>query len=211
MKVDAPSSTNLTVTELLHQQLINNVITHPKSSEYFVFKLDRLTEKEWRYVNHKLFLSRCFSENAITNGLRLELEATIVNYNETFLNDWYERLKQHSVEFIKDIITFWEKAVTELKAEIENTEKKLKNLENSTLQEVQNTINFNQNIRDRSLKQNRLKKFNHLIYGPRKTQQYSWIDKEPTRENETTEKIQTSYTTTVRKVNSKTILFPKRG
>ena len=90
---------------------------------------------------------------------------------------------------MKDIITFCGKTITELKAEIKNIEKNLKTiLENNTFQKVQNTIDSNQNIRDRFLKQRKLKKFNHLKYGPRQTQQYSSRDKESTREDQTTEK-----------------------
>ena len=89
---------------------------------------------------------------------------------------------------MKVIITFCDKTITKLKAEIENAEKNLKTiLENSTFQEVQNTINPNQNIRNRSLKQHKLKTFNHLKYGLRQTQQYPSRDKEFTQEDETTE------------------------
>ena len=89
---------------------------------------------------------------------------------------------------MKVIITFCDKTITKLKAEIENAEKNLKTiLENSTFQEVQNTINPNQNIRNRSLKQRKLKTFSHLKYGLRQTQQYPSRDKEFTQEDETTE------------------------
>ena len=74
---DAPSSSSFEITEPLHQQPTNNAITHPKKAEYLAFKLDRSREKEGRYVSHKLFLSRCISENVIPNGLRLEPEPTI--------------------------------------------------------------------------------------------------------------------------------------
>ena len=99
-----------------------------------------------------------------------------------------EKLQQPSLGFMKVIITFCDKTITKLKAEIENAEKNLKTiLENSTFQEVQNTINPNQNIGNRSLKQRKLKKFNNLKYGLRQTQQYPSRDKESTREDETTE------------------------
>ena len=76
---------------------------------------------------------------------------------------------------------------------------------------MQNTKNSNQNIRDHSLKQRKLKKLNHLKYGPRQTQQYSPRDEESTREDQTTEKIQISYAAAVRKGNSKTNLFRKKS
>ena len=83
-----------------------------------------MREKEGGYVNHKLFLACCISENIIPNGLRLELEPTIGNHDETFLSNWYEKLQQHSQGFMKDIITFCHKIITKLKVGIEKTEKK---------------------------------------------------------------------------------------
>ena len=129
IKVDAPSSSNFEVTEPLHQQPTNNAVIHPKKAEYLkaAFKFCRLREKEGGYVYHRLFLSCCISENIIPNGLRLELEPTIGNHDETFLNNWYEKLQQHSQGFMKDIITFCYKRITKLKVGIENTEKKTEN------------------------------------------------------------------------------------
>ena len=104
-----------------------------------------MTGNEGRHVSHRLFLTRCIPENVIPNGLRLKLERTVGNHNETFLNNWCEKLQQHSLGFMKDIITFCDKTITELKAEIENIEKNLKTiLESNTFQEAQNTRNFNQ-------------------------------------------------------------------
>ena len=76
---------------------------------------------------------------------------------------------------MKDIITFCTKTINELKTEeMENIEQNLKTiLENNTFQKVQNTMNFNQNIKDRSFTQPKLKKFNQLKYGPMQTQQCS--------------------------------------
>ena len=76
-----------------------------------------------------------------------------------------------------------------MKFEIENIEQNLKTIpEKNKFQEVQNTTNSNQNIRDRSSKQRKLKKFNHVKYRPRQTQQYSTRDEEYIREDQTTEK-----------------------
>ena len=120
IKVDDRSCSNFGVIQPLHQLPPNNAITHSKNAEYLAFQLDRLRDKEGRYVNHKLFLSRCISENAILNGLRVELEPTIENHDETFLNNWYEKMQQHSLRFMKGIIIFCDKTITELKAEIKN-------------------------------------------------------------------------------------------
>ena len=73
IKINAPSSSIFQVTEPLHGQPTNNANTHPKKAEYLTFKFDRSREKEGRYITHKLFLSRCTSENVIPKGLTLEL------------------------------------------------------------------------------------------------------------------------------------------
>ena len=51
--------------------------------------LTDLEEKEGRYVSQKLFLTFCISENVILNDLRLELEPTVGNQDETFFNNWF--------------------------------------------------------------------------------------------------------------------------
>ena len=112
----------------------------------------------------------------------------------------------------KDILTFCDKTITKLKPKIEKIDQNLKNiLKSNKYQEVQNTTNSSLNIRDRSLKQCKLKKLNHLKYGPRQTQQYSPRDEESTREDQTTEKRRISYAAAARKGNSKTNLFRKKS
>ena len=76
---------------------------------------------------------------------------------------------------------------------------------------MQNTINSNQNIRDCSLKQHKLKKFSHLEHGMRQTQQYSSRYKDSIGKDQTIEKRQVSSATAVRKGNSKTNFFQKKS
>ena len=95
------------------------------------------------------------------NGLKLELEPTICNHDDDFLNNWYKNLQQYSLDFVKDVATFCDTTITCLASEIQNTENELQHiLEKDIYQDIQNTTKTNQTTRDRSLKQRKLKKFN---------------------------------------------------
>ena len=103
-----------------------------------------MTEIEGRYTDHKLFLSTYISENITPNGLKRKLEPTIENHNTNFLSNLYDKLQQYLLVFMKEIVTFCNKTITNVKAETENTEKNLKiNIKYKTFSEVQNPINFN--------------------------------------------------------------------
>ena len=58
---------------------------HGLNAELNFLPIPPIPRKE-RYVNHILFLSCCISENVIPNSLKLELELTIGNHDETFQN-----------------------------------------------------------------------------------------------------------------------------
>lgn len=147
-----------------------------------------MREKEGRYVSHKSFLPRCVSENVIPNGFRLELEPTIGIQNVTFLNNWYEKPQQYSLEFMKDIITFCDKTIAESKAEIKNRKKNLKTiLENNTFHKVQKSLLF-QSKHQRSLLKITQAKRVKSKYEPRPTQQYSSGDKATCKDQTTEEK-----------------------
>lgn len=79
------------------------------------------------------------------NGLELELKPTTVNHDEDFLNNWYKKLQQYSLAFVKDVATFCNTTITNLTIEIQKTENELQQiLEKDAYQDVQNTTNTNQ-------------------------------------------------------------------
>ena len=132
------------------------------------FKLDRLRDKADRHESHKSLLEKCITDNAIPKGLKLELEPTIANHDEEFLSCWYNKLQSFSKEFMKDIISFCIKTSSALTDDINKTENELTNLlEKKTYEEVKQTIDKNQNICDRSLRQRKQKKFNQLKFKPK--------------------------------------------
>ena len=62
------------------------------SSKFYIYiYIYRLKEKHARYESHKEFLTRCISEKLVPNGLKLELERTIGNHDQEFLDNSNER------------------------------------------------------------------------------------------------------------------------
>ena len=55
-----------------------------------VFRLDRINNKKIRFLSHKEFLEKCFRDKLTPNGLKINLDPTIWNKNEEFVNQWYK-------------------------------------------------------------------------------------------------------------------------
>ena len=81
--INSPSKNGIN-NQSQEQQLIISGI-YNKKAEYLPFKLDSLRDKAGRYESNKLFLEKCITKNVIPNGLKLELEPTIGNYDEEFI------------------------------------------------------------------------------------------------------------------------------
>ena len=80
---------------------------------------------------------------------------------------------------MKDIISFCIKTSFALTNDINKTENELTILlEKKTYDEVKQTIDKIQNICDRSLRQSKQKKFHHLKFKPKQTQQFKATKKE---------------------------------
>ena len=169
-----------------------------------------MRDKAGRYESHKLFLEKCITKNVIPNGLKLELEPTIGNHDEEFLSCWYNKLQSFSKEFMKDIMSFSIKTSSELTDHINKTENELTTLlEKKTYEEVKQTIDKNQNNRNRSLRQHKQKKFNQLKFKPKQPRQFKATEKEnaPTESIDSKTQRERSYAAAVKKGNSKTNLY----
>ena len=55
-------------------------------------RLNRLTDKNARYQSHREILSERIESKLIPKGLKLDLEPTIDNHNQEFLDTWYSNL-----------------------------------------------------------------------------------------------------------------------
>ena len=91
--------------------------------------------------------------------LRLEPKPSIGNPNHKFLGKWYTKLNDFSTYLIKNIVKFCDNTIEETSALINSTETPLiRNIREVVLQNLKST--------KRTLKQQKLKKFNYLKYKP---------------------------------------------
>ena len=63
-----------------------------KNKEQIVLKLNQLKDRAVRYKLHKDFLIQCIAEELVPKGPKLELEPTIDNYDQEFVDMWYSKL-----------------------------------------------------------------------------------------------------------------------
>ena len=92
--------------------------TGSNHGRYLVSELDRLHDKKDRYSSHQQFLQKCLDNDIIPNGLRLDLEPTIGNHDEEFLQNWYSKLEEYSKNFMRDVLAFCNKTNEETDANI---------------------------------------------------------------------------------------------
>ena len=138
------------------------------NKEQVAVKLNRLKDKSARYESHKEFLSNCIQSKLIPKGLKLELEPTIGNYDQEFLDNWYAKLKDFSLILMKDIVQFCSLTVQKTNEDIKSTEETLrKSMENEEFNKVKATIKENEEATKRLLQQRKFKKFNHLKHNPK--------------------------------------------
>ena len=114
---------------------------------------------------HKDFFSRCIAEGLVPKGLKLELEPTIGNYDQEFVDTWYSKLKRFSQTLMKDIVAHCDKTIVKTEDNIKDTEAHLKNItEREECQSIEKTIKNNEENTKRLLQQRKFKKFNYLNF-----------------------------------------------
>ena len=74
--------------------------------EELAVKLNRLKDKNTRYESYKEILLQCILAGLIPKGLKHELELTIENQNQEFLDNCYTKLKYFLVILMKEIIKY---------------------------------------------------------------------------------------------------------
>ena len=77
-----------------------------RQKEQQAMNLNRLKDKNAWYQSHREFLLQCIESKLIPKGLKLELEPTIGNHNQEFLDTWYSYLQEFSLTLMKGIISF---------------------------------------------------------------------------------------------------------
>ena len=118
---------------------------------------------------HDINLRENFYRNALNESklipkcLKPELEPTIGNHNQEFLDRWQSNLEKFSLTLIEGIVKFCDKTMSETAAHITSTEKALKqSMEKEEFQKIKETISRNEEATKRILKQKKIKKFNYL-------------------------------------------------
>ena len=184
---DENLDTSSTETVIANYQANNNITdnvgvrtgpgTGSNHGRYLVSKLDRLHDKKERYTSHQQFLQKCLDNNIIPNGLRLDLEPTIGNHDEEFLQNWYSKLEEYSKNFMKDVLAFCAKTNDETETNITAVNTELHaTIEKEQYDNVQATVIQNNSLRSNELQRKKNKKFYALKYKketPRQHQNYS--------------------------------------
>ena len=171
---------------VIHNYIPSNGRESPTGSNarYLVSKLDRLHDKKERYSSHRQFLQKCLDNDIVPNGLRLDLEPTIGNHDEEFLQNWYSKLEEYSKNFMKDVLAFCVKTNAETDETIKTVNAELQTaVEKTQYENVQATIIQNNTLRSHELQRRKNKKFYALKFKketPRPTPQRWVSDQEPT-------------------------------
>ena len=76
------------------QNFLITPIFAERHKEQQAIKLNRLKDKNARYQSHREFLSQCIESKLIPKGLKLELERTIGNRDQEFLDMWYSNIQE---------------------------------------------------------------------------------------------------------------------
>ena len=114
---------------------------------------------------HKDFLSRCIAEELVPKALKLELEITIENYDQEFVDTWHSKLKTFSLTLVKDIVAHCNKTIVKTEENIKDTGAHVKNItEREEYQSIEKTIKNNEANTKQLQQQRKFKKFNYFKY-----------------------------------------------
>ena len=96
------------------------------NKEQTALKLNQLKEKTVRYESHKNFLSRQAAEKLVPKGLKLELEPTLGNHDQEFLNNWFSKLNEFSLILMGDTVLYCDNTIEKTSDDIAATKTALK-------------------------------------------------------------------------------------
>ena len=94
-EIDNPVIVVNTPDEIVTTSKANNISYNTHQKEKVAFKLNYLNDKKARHESHYEFITRCCQKEKIIPG-GLNLERSIGNHSEEFLNNWHERLQSFS-------------------------------------------------------------------------------------------------------------------
>ncbi len=136
-----------------------------KEKDKLAFRLDRLNDKKCRFESHEAFLKKCIENNLVPNGLKVYVEPSIGNRDDTFLALWHERLDTFSRTLTNDVIQYCEQEVEKTKTEIAECSDRFKALVTPPVfSNISKTIETNEKTRVNELTQRKNRKFYKLKY-----------------------------------------------
>ena len=143
-----------------------------RNTTYLAIKLNRLKDKQARFVPHKESLTCCVAEELVRKRLEVRLEPTLGNYDQEFLDNWYSKQKQFLLLLMKDVVQFCDKSISETAQDIKNTESSLKrNAGQNQYHAIQTETNANGDFMRKVLQQRKFKKYTNLKHKPKSTNQ----------------------------------------
>ena len=133
--------------------------------EKLAFKLNKLEDKFTRYHSHVEFLNKCIDENLVPNGLKIEVEPSIGNHDETFLTVWNKKLKSYSIDLMKEIIKFCENTLSTTEQEKVKVDALLhRETDTETYSDIKKAINTNTLQTKMACQKRKSRKFYSLKY-----------------------------------------------
>ena len=147
----------------------------PKEDTHLLaIKLNRNTDKVTRFESHKEYLMACVKDKLIPTNFKIELEPSISNHDNTFLDTWYEKIQNLSLDLMKDTVKFCEKTITKARTEIKILEDEYKNqTDQEEYNEIHITIAKYNDQKIRELQKTKVEKHRKLKWNPapKQTQQ----------------------------------------
>lgn len=109
-----------------------------------------------------------YQENLVPKGLNITLEPTIGNFDQDFIDNWHNNLKQFSTVLMKQIVAFYGKKEQKLQNSINETETILKQLlKREKCKGITDTIKPNETEIKQLLQQCKFKQFTSTKYKPK--------------------------------------------
>ena len=111
------------------------------------------------------FLEKCFGDKLTPNGLKINLEPTIGNQNEEFVNQWYKIQDDCPKQLMKMTIKFCETTIKETEHEIKEVDSKLQsNLSSTEYSNIKELVSKNQELTIQQLRRKKIRKYRQLKY-----------------------------------------------
>ena len=130
------------------------------------FRLDRIKNKKIRFLSHNKLLEKYFRDKLTPNGSKINLEPTIGNQNEEFVNQWCKIQDDCAKELIKMTIEFCETKIKETEHEIKEIDSKLQsNLPSTEYRNIKKEASKNEEVTIQKLTRKKTRKYRQLEYG----------------------------------------------